>query len=71
MPNTSVAFSKSGRLLFVGSDNFNVNVFDTLKGERRGVIAAHDMRVSCVGVPRDGSCVATGSWDSIIKVFGM
>eukprot|EP00035_Acanthoeca_spectabilis_P024042 m.452064 g.452064 ORF g.452064 m.452064 type:complete len:345 (-) comp20262_c0_seq1:270-1304(-) len=68
-PNTSVAFSRSGRLLFVGSDNCNCNIFDTLKGERRGIIAAHEARVSCVSVPRDGSAVATGSWDSVIRIF--
>ena len=64
-----MAFSRSGRLLFVGSDNATVNVFDTLKGERRGVIAGHEARVSCVGVPRDGSAVATGSWDSVVKIY--
>ena len=33
---TSVAFSKSGRLLLAGYDDFNCNVWDTLKGERAG-----------------------------------
>lgn len=33
---TSVAFSKSGRLLLAGYDDFNCNVWDTLKGERSG-----------------------------------
>jgi guanine nucleotide-binding protein G(I)/G(S)/G(T) subunit beta-1 len=28
---TSVAFSKSGRLLFAGYDDFNCNVWDVLK----------------------------------------
>jgi len=31
---TSVAFSKSGRLLMAGYDDFNVNVWDTLRVER-------------------------------------
>lgn len=35
---TSVAFSKSGRLLLAGYDDFNCNVWDTLKGERAGEI---------------------------------
>lgn len=34
---TSVAFSKSGRLLLAGYDDFNCNVWDTLKGERAGM----------------------------------
>lgn len=33
---TSVSFSKSGRLLLAGYDDFNCNVWDTLKGERAG-----------------------------------
>ncbi len=36
---TSAAFSKSGRLLFAGYDDFNTNVWDTLKQERAGMCA--------------------------------
>jgi len=35
---TSVAFSKSGRLLLGGYDDFNCNVWDTLKQDRAGMI---------------------------------
>ena len=65
---TSVAFSISGRLLFAGYDDFNCNVWDTLKGERVGVLAAHENRVSCLGVSVDGMALCTGSWDSLLKV---
>ncbi|CAF2748841.1 unnamed protein product [Rotaria sp. Silwood2] len=58
---TSVAFSKSGRLLLAGYDDFNCNVWDTLRLERAGVLAGHDNRVSCLGVTEDGMAVATGS----------
>lgn len=34
---TSVAFSKSGRLLLAGYDDFNCNVWDTLKADRAGI----------------------------------
>jgi len=37
---TSVAFSKSGRLLFGGYDDFNCNVWDTLKQDRAGMTEA-------------------------------
>ena len=37
---TSVAFSKSGRLLFGGYDDFNCNVWDTLKQDRAGMSSA-------------------------------
>ncbi|XP_001632907.2 guanine nucleotide-binding protein subunit beta-1 [Nematostella vectensis] len=66
---TSVAFSKSGRLLLAGYDDFNCNVWDTLKGERAGVLAGHDNRVSCLGVTEDGMAVSTGSWDSFLKIW--
>jgi len=66
---TSVAFSKSGRLLMAGYDDFNVNVWDTLRVERAGVLAGHDNRVSCLGVTDDGMAVCTGSWDSFLKIW--
>ena len=65
---TSVAFSVSGRLLFAGYDDFNCNVWDTLKAERVGVLTAHENRVSCLGVSSDGMALCTGSWDSMLKV---
>jgi WD40 repeat protein len=34
---TSVAFSKSGRLLLAGYDDFNCNVWDSMKTERAGL----------------------------------
>lgn len=66
---TSVAFSVSGRLLFAGYEDFNCNIWDTLTGERVGVLAAHENRVSCLGVSADGMAVCTGSWDSTLKVW--
>jgi len=66
---TSVAFSKSGRLLLAGYDDFNCNIWDSMKSERLGVLAAHDNRVSCLGVTEDGMAVCTGSWDSFLKVW--
>ncbi|KAI9616328.1 hypothetical protein KEM48_005244 [Puccinia striiformis f. sp. tritici PST-130] len=65
---TSVGFSASGRILFAGYDDFNCNVWDTLKGERVGVLAGHENRVSCLGVSSDGMALCTGSWDSMLKV---
>jgi hypothetical protein len=58
----------SGRILFAGYDDFNCNVWDTLKGERVGVLAGHENRVSCLGVSADGMALCTGSWDSTLKV---
>lgn len=66
---TSVDFSTSGRLLFAGYDDFNCNVWDTLKGSRVGVLAGHENRVSCLGVSLDGMALCTGSWDSFLKIW--
>ncbi|KAF9212758.1 guanine nucleotide-binding protein subunit beta 1 [Podila verticillata] len=66
---TSVAFSISGRLLFSGYDDYNCNVWDTLRGERVGVLMGHDNRVSCLGVASDGMAMCTGSWDTTLKVW--
>ncbi|PWN27068.1 heterotrimeric G-protein beta subunit (G-beta, Gpb) [Jaminaea rosea] len=66
---TSVAFSSSGRLLFAGYDDYNCNVWDTMKGERVGVLSGHENRVSCLGVSGDGMALCTGSWDSKLLVW--
>lgn len=33
------------------------------------MLAGHDNRVSCLGVTDDGMAVATGSWDSFLKIW--
>ncbi|XP_063677484.1 guanine nucleotide-binding protein subunit beta-1-like [Bolinopsis microptera] len=66
---TSVGFSKSGRLLFAGYDDFNCNVWDALLNDRVGVLAAHENRVSCLGITADGMAICTGSWDSYLRIW--
>lgn len=66
---TTIDFSVSGRLLFGGYDDYTCNVWDTLKGERVGVLAAHENRVSCLGVSGDGMALCTGSWDATLRVW--
>ena len=68
---TSVAFSISGRILFGGYDDWTCNVWDTLKGERVGVLTGHENRVSCLGVSSDGMALCTGSWDSTLRVCAL
>lgn len=43
---TSVAFSKSGRLLLAGYDDFNCNVWDTMKAERAGEWATTTLSIT-------------------------
>ncbi|XP_039619725.1 guanine nucleotide-binding protein G(I)/G(S)/G(T) subunit beta-3a isoform X3 [Polypterus senegalus] len=66
---TSISTSRSGRLILAGYDDFNCNIWDTLKAERVGVLSGHDNRVSCIGVTADGMAAATGSWDSFLKIW--
>lgn len=66
---TSVDFSKSGRLLFGGYDNFICNVFDVIKGDQVHQLKEHAHRVSCLGVTKDGIALCTGSWDSTLRVW--
>jgi len=66
---TSVGFSHSGRLIMAGCEDFNVYVWDTLKGEMVGQLGLHTDRVSCVGTSPDGLGVCTGSWDSELRVW--
>ncbi|KAG2226581.1 hypothetical protein INT45_005067 [Circinella minor] len=66
---TSIAFSISGRLLFGGYDDYNCYVWDTLRGDRVGILNGHENRVSCLGVSSDGKALCTGSWDHLLKVI--
>jgi guanine nucleotide-binding protein G(I)/G(S)/G(T) subunit beta-1 len=66
---TSLSFSKSGRVLYVGHDDNNCGVWDVLRGERVTVLAAHNDRLSTLAVSPDGDALATGSWDSLLKIW--
>lgn len=66
---TSCGFSKSGRLLFGGCEDFNVYIWDTLRSEQVGTLPAHEGRVSSLGISDDGFAIATGSWDSTMRVW--
>jgi len=69
---TSVAFSQSGRLLFGGYDDFNFFTWDTMHAEvvkEKWDHAPHDNRVSCLQVSKDGKALATGSWDTFLKIW--
>ncbi len=40
---TSLALSMSGRLIFAGYDDFNCNIWDSLKGEKVGELKESDL----------------------------
>jgi len=67
---TSSGFSYSGRYLFTGCDDNNVQVFDTLTGKKVWTLdGGHDQRVSCLAVNSEGSAISTGSWDNSLKIW--
>lgn len=67
---TSLACSKSGRLLFCGHSDGGAVAFDTLKGSVAFTLQqAHDQHVSCVGVSPGGEAFCTGSWDNLVKIW--
>ncbi|KAB1253810.1 Guanine nucleotide-binding protein G subunit beta-1 [Camelus dromedarius] len=51
-------------LMTYSQDNIICGIAD-----RAGVLAGHDNRISCLGVDDDGMAVATGSWDSFLKIW--
>lgn len=67
---TSVAFSKSGRILFGGYDDFNTYAWDTLAdGSYVALQGPHENRVSCLGMNAKGDALCTGSWDTNLKIL--
>ncbi|XP_002740524.2 guanine nucleotide-binding protein subunit beta-5-like [Saccoglossus kowalevskii] len=66
---TCLDFSLSGRLLFVGYNDYTVNIWDTLKGIRLAILYGHENRVSCLSVSPDGTSLCTGSWDYTLRVW--
>ncbi|XP_051512682.1 guanine nucleotide-binding protein subunit beta-5b-like [Myxocyprinus asiaticus] len=66
---SSVDFSLSGRLLFVGYNDYTINVWDVLKGTRVSILFGHENRVSTVRVSPDGTAFCSGSWDNTLRIW--
>lgn len=68
---TSSSFSKSGRILFAGYDDYNCLGWDILGPIDKPAfqMREHENRVSCVGVNPTGDALATGSWDTTLMVW--
>lgn len=66
---TSMAFSQSGKFIFGGYDDYNIYVWDTLRGCSISSLSGHENRVTCVGVPKTGQCLCTGSWDLMVRIW--
>ncbi|ERN17497.1 guanine nucleotide-binding protein subunit beta-2 [Amborella trichopoda] len=70
---TSIAFSISGRLLFVGYSNGDCYVWDTIVAKvvlnLGSLQTSHESRITCLGMSADGSALCTGSWDRNLKIW--
>lgn len=66
---TSARFSKTGKLLFAGYDDFHCHVWDTATAKQAQLLEGHEDRVSCLDVSHNGQALATGSWDTILKIW--
>jgi len=66
---TSVSFSRTGRMLFAGYDDYNCYVWDTQLASLANQLVGHENRVSCLGVSEDGKALCTGSWDALLKIW--
>eukprot|EP00602_Paraphysomonas_sp_CaronLab_P004094 CAMPEP_0185023780 /NCGR_PEP_ID=MMETSP1103-20130426/6407_1 /TAXON_ID=36769 /ORGANISM="Paraphysomonas bandaiensis, Strain Caron Lab Isolate" /LENGTH=349 /DNA_ID=CAMNT_0027556525 /DNA_START=129 /DNA_END=1175 /DNA_ORIENTATION=+ len=68
---TSVAFSRSGRILFAGYDDYNCLGWDVLGPVDKSAFQMqnHENRVSCIGVAPSGEALCTGSWDTVLKIW--
>lgn len=66
---SSVAFSRSGRLIFSGCDDFVVRVWDTVTGRQLNPLAAHKGQITSVGMNSDGSAICSSSWDKTLIVW--
>lgn len=67
---TSVAFSRSGRVLYACYAEYGGVVWDTLRGAVIGVMTGgHSDRITSVAASQDGEALATASWDHTIKIW--
>jgi len=67
---TSLAFSITGRLMFVSYTDGSCFIYDTLKGEKKAEMTKpHDKRITSIGVSGDGSALCTASWDTVMKIW--
>jgi len=66
---TSVDFSKTGKVLFCGHDDYVVQVWNVATSRNLTTLVQHDHRVSCLGVSSDGKALCTGSWDTYLRIW--
>eukprot|EP00475_Leptophrys_vorax_P014366 TRINITY_DN2074_c0_g1_i5.p1 TRINITY_DN2074_c0_g1~~TRINITY_DN2074_c0_g1_i5.p1 ORF type:complete len:337 (+),score=32.47 TRINITY_DN2074_c0_g1_i5:966-1976(+) len=66
---TSVDFSRSGKLLFVGYDDGAVRVWDTMSCTIQTDFLAAEKRVTALEVSPDGFALATADWEGTVHLW--
>ncbi|KAH7919229.1 WD40 repeat-like protein [Leucogyrophana mollusca] len=66
----SIAFSFDGRTIVVGTREGTIHVWDSLTGERLGLILeGHSGPVGCISVAPGGDWIASGSADRKVRIW--
>jgi len=67
---TSVATSLSGRLLLASSDDSTIHMWD-ITGTHLGNLGGHENRITQIAVAPAGFALASCSWDTTVRVWGL
>ena len=67
---TSVGVSMSGRLLLASSDDSTIHMWD-ITGTHLGNLGGHDNRITQIAVAPAGFAIASCSWDTTVRVWGL
>ncbi|XP_058061008.1 guanine nucleotide-binding protein subunit beta-2 [Anopheles bellator] len=66
---TSCALSLSGRYILCGSDDNNIHIWDTMKGQHNGTLSGHENRITSISMAPNGMALASCSWDQHVRVW--
>jgi len=65
----SICMSRSGRYTYMGSTTGQITVCDTFCVNKWKMVAAHEKYLNCMSMAKDGSAMATGSYDATCKIW--
>lgn len=68
---TALLFDPKGGVLFSGSKDRTVRMWDIVLREPLQTYIGHERRVSTMALSPDGSRLVTGGWDMTVKIWGL
>ncbi|XP_049284941.1 guanine nucleotide-binding protein subunit beta-2 [Anopheles funestus] len=66
---TSCALSLSGRYILCGSDDNNIHIWDSMKGQHNGTLSGHENRITSISMAPNGMALASCSWDQHVRIW--